>query len=340
MSTIKTFLKSQERIIQKYLYVSFFAVALGFMLQVAHAWVEPTVAPTGANAPAPINESNVGQEKIGGLLLNTGGARSGLIVDKGSVGIGTINPLEKLHIVGSILAEGTGGLGRIVLKSTAQEGRQYEIYPDGTGVGTIGLFDRAMNKYVTVVDKNGNVGIGTTSPQKNLDVNGSLRTGYNLYGSQGSIGFFTDSNAALPVKVGSLTVSDTYGDNAPINGLFVKGKVQIKDGTQGAGRVFVSDASGIASWQAGVTGPQGPAGASGMTYVGSCSSGNFGPYSQPTCQVPGATVLLLQGMQYSGNSYAFPSCEVQVWSPSPGFHPWNGIYGVSSYTKCDWVGFK
>ena len=72
--------------------MTLFAVFLGFMLQVAHAWVEPTQTPPNGNVPPPLNISNIAQEKIGGLILNTGGAVNGLIIDKGNVGIGVSSP--------------------------------------------------------------------------------------------------------------------------------------------------------------------------------------------------------------------------------------------------------
>lgn len=63
---------------------------LGFSL--ANGWAEPTVAPPGGNLGAPINTGNSGQSKVGGLILNTGGAANGLIVQAGNVGIGTTTP--------------------------------------------------------------------------------------------------------------------------------------------------------------------------------------------------------------------------------------------------------
>jgi len=89
----------------------------GLSLQFVQAWTEPSVAPPGGNVGAPLNTSNIGQTKAGGLMLNTGGgADYGLIVDdagnsnKGRVGIGTTNPgSNKLEVVGGI-TKTTGGL--------------------------------------------------------------------------------------------------------------------------------------------------------------------------------------------------------------------------------------
>lgn len=47
------------------------------------AWQEPSQAPPGGNVAAPLNVGNIGQFKEGGLILNTGGAETGLIVEKG-----------------------------------------------------------------------------------------------------------------------------------------------------------------------------------------------------------------------------------------------------------------
>lgn len=69
-------------------------------------WVAPTASAPGNNTDVPLNVGSVGQIKIGGLTLNTGGAANGLIVDKGNVGIGVTTPTQKLDVSGQIHASG------------------------------------------------------------------------------------------------------------------------------------------------------------------------------------------------------------------------------------------
>ena len=70
------------------------------------AWTEPSQAPPGGNVLAPLNVGSAGQSKAGGLILNTGGAATGLIVQYGNVGIGTTAPGAKLDVSGEIRATG------------------------------------------------------------------------------------------------------------------------------------------------------------------------------------------------------------------------------------------
>ena len=77
---------------------------LGGLLLGSHlvfGFTEPAQLPGGGNVLPPLDTSATGQSKAGGLILNTGGASTGLIVDKGSVGIGTSNPSGIFDVQGA-----------------------------------------------------------------------------------------------------------------------------------------------------------------------------------------------------------------------------------------------
>ncbi|MDP2820821.1 MAG: hypothetical protein Q8O39_01275 [bacterium] len=82
-------------------------------VSILFAWTEPTLNPPQGNISGPINISNTGQSKAGGLILNTGGAAVGLVVDKGNVGIGTANPKNKLEVtgIGNVVFNTSGNVG-------------------------------------------------------------------------------------------------------------------------------------------------------------------------------------------------------------------------------------
>ncbi len=76
--------------------------ALGGLLVVfqAFAFSEPSQAPPGGNVAAPVNVGNVLQEKAGAFVATVLSSRGSawFATDSGNVGIGTINPTEKLDV--------------------------------------------------------------------------------------------------------------------------------------------------------------------------------------------------------------------------------------------------
>jgi hypothetical protein len=82
--------------------ISLIIISLFTSYIISLAWTEPTSTPPYGNISAPINVSNQGQIKYGGLLLNLGGATTGLIVATGNVGIGTTAPEAKLDVKGNM----------------------------------------------------------------------------------------------------------------------------------------------------------------------------------------------------------------------------------------------
>ncbi|OGG49713.1 hypothetical protein A2704_06250 [Candidatus Kaiserbacteria bacterium RIFCSPHIGHO2_01_FULL_54_36b] len=84
-------------------------IALGAVLLIASvvsAWTGPTGTAPNSNAYTPLNISATAQTKTGGLLLNTGGAVNGLIVQSGKVGVGVTAPAQKLDVAGNVKASG------------------------------------------------------------------------------------------------------------------------------------------------------------------------------------------------------------------------------------------
>lgn len=92
----------------------------------------------------------------------------------GKVGIGTTDPKQIMHVVGSnprILVEGSTGNAEINLRNSGDTSSSvWAIYKD-SGNHDLRFF-QGTNK-LTIQNTTGNVGIATTSPAKKLYVNGS-----------------------------------------------------------------------------------------------------------------------------------------------------------------------
>lgn len=63
-------------------------ISLGVYFAIAQTWSGPTANPPGNNVLPPLNAGPAGQSKSGGLILNTGGAPNGLIVNSGATSLG------------------------------------------------------------------------------------------------------------------------------------------------------------------------------------------------------------------------------------------------------------
>jgi len=73
-----------QKISPKIIALTFGVLVISFLMAFyVVAWQEPVETPPEGNVSAPLNAGNVGQSKEGGLILNTGGALIGLIVDTG-----------------------------------------------------------------------------------------------------------------------------------------------------------------------------------------------------------------------------------------------------------------
>lgn len=140
--------------------------------------------------------------------------------------------------------------------------------PKFTGASTVGNS--------TIFENGGNVGVGTQTPGAKLEVNGALKLGGVLNMNTNNItnvgtgitmeGISPDGKTltiatidptanrvvTFPDTTGTVITTGNLGNISTVGvlaGLNVAGTTRIADGTQGAGKVLTSDASGWVSWQ-------------------------------------------------------------------------------------------
>lgn len=123
---------------------------------------------TNANADLNINAKNAGD-----ILLHT--------QSTGKVGVGTATPTEKMDIRGALAVNGKSNVDK-----TASGGMDYftgqtrllSWGPDGATNGIISFWNGLGGSSTSErmrIHSNGNVGIGTSTPQKLLHINGSMQ---------------------------------------------------------------------------------------------------------------------------------------------------------------------
>jgi hypothetical protein len=188
---------------------------------------------------------------IGATYSGTTAAPANGLIVEGNVGFGTTAPGSLLQ-VGSYLtasdnyitvASEGGNLWRSGLRLrhyNSQNG--YTIESDERGA-TLGLnvLDHAESLTGTsclfIQKGSGNVGLSTTTPVNKIDVEGGAAIGATYSGTTAAPtnGLIVEGNTGI-------------GTNDPQAKLHVAGTTRLVDGTQGAGKVLTSDASGNAAW--------------------------------------------------------------------------------------------
>jgi len=89
----------------------------------------------------------------------------------------------------------------------------------------------------------GNVGIDTPTPASKLTVNGNMSAGAPSF-----------NNIVAPANGAIIQGNVGIGTTTPAAKLDVIGKIKITDGTEGASKIFVSDANGTGSWSPAIQG--------------------------------------------------------------------------------------
>ena len=122
--------------------------------------------------------------------------------DSVNVGIGTTAPQAKLHISDS-------GVVRALINSNLNAGvslalaNQSKWSLAATGTGDLQIFNEALSQNAIFVNTtNNNVGIGTTTPNDKLEINGPVRL--DVLGSAGSVQLCRNSNDQISTCSSSL----------------------------------------------------------------------------------------------------------------------------------------
>ncbi len=221
-------------------------IAVIATISYALAWNPPSANPPSANADAPLNVGSAGQSKSGGLLLNTGGAPIGLVVQNGNVGIGTASPTQKLHVKGSgaqyIVLEGTGDMDILSRYTNGTYDMYSGLLGASAGPGKWGVYNNGAPRMV--IDTAGNVGIGTTSPGQRFEIfspqgteAGILihQTGIRYYDIKikpnNSSLYFTDRSAGADRIILTPEGRVGIGNMSPSATLDVSGNIRASDGT-------------------------------------------------------------------------------------------------------------
>ncbi len=183
---------------------------------------------------------------------------------------------------------GTGGASFAMIdnasganwKFKATNAGGFKIRDHASGLDVIGIELNSMANAL-YIKSGGNVGIGTATPATRLDIaggnnwdliggEGDFRIGNGLYrikmgiatggGGAGAAGIMqygmaggynvlklgSQGNYLLFINGGTQRVG--IGTDNPSANLDIQGTLRVADGTQGAGKVLTSDASGVASW--------------------------------------------------------------------------------------------
>ena len=184
------------------------------------------------------------------VLLNSERMR---ITANGNVGIGTANPQTTLHVVGSALLEGPASVIRINSTTGPAGSRNFQIQNTtsaggGLAFGSTNDDNTWKNGNILLLKSNGNVGIGTVSPQALLHVQGYTTVGGVPGATSHSLTVVnTDTTTASPYGIVGQAYSPT---GAAIGGLNLSaggGEGHLGLGSWGV-LCYVGQCGGISDW--------------------------------------------------------------------------------------------
>jgi hypothetical protein len=135
-----------------------------------------------ANYRIQVSGSNIitGPSTSSAYVFQTGNTERVRITSAGLVGIGTSSPDGKLHIDGAsdtvtglVFEAGVTGDNKFIDFQNTSGDKRMGVEYDNNNV-RLSIVDRSENKLLTIKEGDGNVGIGTSSPDRLLDIEGNV----------------------------------------------------------------------------------------------------------------------------------------------------------------------
>jgi hypothetical protein len=127
------------------------------------------------------------------LALGTNSSERIRIDSSGNVGIGTSSPTTALEVIGDIKIKEASSYSNYALIDATEALLTLETYSVNTASFPADIIFKPAGTEKMRITDDGNVGIGTTSPQVTLDVAGSSTNGKSLQVRSGDVSVGTDS---------------------------------------------------------------------------------------------------------------------------------------------------
>ncbi len=147
-----------------------------------------------------------------------------VVQSTGNVGIGTTSPSVKFHVVDNVnpevlRVESSSNSSQLSLRSTGTGGIDWRIISTADGAslggGKFSIYGNAQHRFV--LDQNGNVGIGTDSPNTKLEVTGLITGGFGAETTSGTLDWNHETNARSGSGYALLRGNATNGPDGSTN---------------------------------------------------------------------------------------------------------------------------
>ncbi len=202
----------------------------------------------------------MGTDNLSSALLNydntpmyfgTNGANRVSISNAGNVNIGSFIASQKLNVDGNISlddASASTAPARIIGFPVASTGNHGSL----TLQAKSQIFSGTAYSGGNLILAGGDYNVGSANATGSFGGNVTIRAGHNLWPhTTGALITFEAGVTASTerMRIDGATGNVGIGTTAPTATLHVNGTTRLVDGTQGAGKVLTSDASGNATWQ-------------------------------------------------------------------------------------------